>query len=79
MTELRQRWEREKAELRAQGRVEGRVEGRAESILTLLSARGLLVSDKVKARVLGCKDLSLLDRWLVRAATAASDSEVIAA
>lgn len=79
MTELRQRWEREKAELRAEGRVEGRVEGRAESILTLLSARGLLVSDRVKARVLGCKDLSLLDRWLVRAATAVSDTEVIAA
>lgn len=79
MTELRQRWEREKADLRAEGRVEGRVEGRAESILTLLKARGLPVSEPVKARVLGCKDLSLLDRWLVRAASATSDTEVIAA
>ena len=34
MTELRKRWEREKADLRAEGRVEGRAEGRAESILT---------------------------------------------
>jgi hypothetical protein len=79
MTELRKRWEREKADLRAEGRVEGRAEGRAESILTLLSARGLSVSEPVKARVLGCKDLSILDRWLLRATTAASDTEVIAA
>lgn len=71
MTELRQRWEREKADLRT--------EGRAESVLTLMRARGLAVSEPVKAQVLSCKDLSQLERWLLRAATAASDTEVIAA
>lgn len=71
MTELRKRWEREKADLRA--------EGRAESILALMLARGLPVSEPVKTRVLGCKDVSLLERWLVRAATATSDTEVVAA
>ena len=83
MTELRQRWEREKADLRAagkaEGKVEGKAEGKAEGILALLKARGLPVSEPVKARLLSCKDLSILDRWLVRAATASSDSDVIAA
>lgn len=79
MTELRQRWEREKAELRAEGKAEGRALGLAEGILSLLRARGLLVSEPVQARVLACRDLSTLDRWLVRAATASSDAEVIAA
>lgn len=71
MTELRQRWEREKAELRA--------EGKAEAILSVLVARGFKVSDGVRQRVLGCKDPSTLERWLARAITAASDAEVIAA
>jgi hypothetical protein len=75
MTELRQRWEREKAELRA----EGMAAGKAEGILAVLRARGLAVSEPVQARVLTCKDLSVLDRWLMRAATATSDTEVIAA
>jgi hypothetical protein len=87
MTELRQRWEREKADLRnsakAEGKVEGRAEGRAESkaeaVLAVLKARGLAVSEGVRVRVLACRDLSILDRWLVRAATAASDTEVTAA
>ena len=83
MTELRQRWEREKAELRAAGKSEGKAEGKAEGIavgiLAVLTARGLPVSEPVRSRVLGCKDLSMLDRWLARAATALSDTEVIAA
>ncbi len=71
MTELRQRWEREKAELRA--------ESKAEAILTVLATRGFKVSDSVRQRVLGCKDPSTLERWLARAVTATSDTEVIAA
>lgn len=71
MTELRQRWEREKVELRA--------EGTAKAILTVLVARGFQVSDGIRQRVLDCKDPSTLERWLARAATAASATEVIAA
>jgi len=71
MTELRQRWEREKAELRA--------EGKAEAILTVLVARGVQVSEGIRQRVLGCKDPSTLERWLARAVTAASAADVIAA
>ena len=71
MSELRQRWESEKAELRA--------EGKAEAILSVLSARGFEVSDWVRQRVLGCKDPSTLERWLARAITATTDAEVVAA
>lgn len=75
MTELRQRWEREKAELRSSGKAEGK----AEAVLAVLKARGVSVSEVVRTRVLGCQDLSTLDRWLARAATAGSDTEVVAA
>ena len=78
MTELRQRWEREKAELRAEGLTQGLTQGRAESILMLLRARGLAVSASVQARVLACTDLAVLERWLIRATTATSDTEVVA-
>ena len=83
MTELRQRWEREKAELRAEGRTEGRTEGRAEgqarAILSVLTARGCAVSEGVRQSVLSCQDPTTLDRWLARAITATTDTEVVAA
>lgn len=75
MTELRQRWEREKAELRSSGKAEGK----AEAVLAVLKARGVAVSEAVRTCVLGCHDLGTLDRWLARALTAASDAEVVAA
>ena len=75
MTELRQRWEREKAELRA----EGQTAGTAQAILTILTTRGLQVSDGTRQHVLDCKDPNTLDRWLARALTATTDTEVIAA
>lgn len=71
VTELRKRWEREKAELRA--------EGKAEAILGVLATRGFKVSDNVRQRVLGCKDPGILDRWLAKAVTATSDADVVAA
>jgi len=73
--------EKEQAELaaKAQGRIEGLVAGKAQGILTVRKARGLPMGEAVRARVLGCQDLHLLDPWLVRAAIAASAAEVIAA
>jgi len=68
MTELRQRWEREKAELRAEGTAK-----------TMPHDPGLKVSDGLRQHVLGCKDPNTLDRWLARAATVASATDVIAA
>lgn len=71
MTELRQRWEREKVELRSATK--------AEASLAVLAAHGFAVSDGVRRRILSCRDLRVLDLWLARAVTASSDSDVIAA
>lgn len=79
MTELRQRWEREKADLRREGLLTGQVQTKAEAILTVMTARGFAVSERVRTQIMGCHDLSVLDRWLTRAATAPSENDVIAA
>jgi Uma2 family endonuclease len=44
----------------------------ARAILLVLAARGLVIPDAVHARVLACKDATVLERWLSAAATAAS-------
>mgnify|MGYP003347580013 CR=1 FL=1 len=65
-----------KAEALASGLAEGRAAGRAEAkaldVLDILEVRGLPVSDEVRARVLACRDVGALDRWLRRAVTAPS-------
>lgn len=53
-----------------------KAQGVAESILKFLAARGLAVSEAQRQEILDCNDLARLDRWLVRAASAASAAEV---
>ena len=64
------------AEGRAKGRAEGQAEGElrraAASVLTVLEARQLGVTDEVRVRVEGCRDLDVLQGWLVRATTVES-------
>jgi hypothetical protein len=48
----------------------------ARSILKFLETRGLPVSDAQRQEILGCRDLDRLDRWLSRAALAASADEI---
>ncbi len=66
---------------RDEGRREGRDEGRAEeagrAVLAVLRARGIALSDAARERVLAQKDPSLLERWLERAAVAASLADVL--
>jgi Uma2 family endonuclease len=62
----------------AQAQVEAAVAGVRSTLLALLEARGLPCTDDVRARVLGCVDLPVLERWLLRAVTARSAEEVIA-
>jgi hypothetical protein len=57
---------------------EGLVEGKASAILAVLAARGLKVRDDVRARILGCRDTAVLDRWLAKAAVAGVADEVVA-
>ncbi len=66
---------------RVEGRIEGRTEGRAEeaarAVLTVLRARGLAVSEAVRERILSQKDPERLERWLEKAAVAASAAEAL--
>ena len=55
-----------------QGVAQGEAQGKAASILAVVAARGLLVSDTARARILGCSELSTLDRWLTCALTVPS-------
>lgn len=62
----------------ARGKEEGKTEGKAEDILKVLEARGLAVSVAQRQKILRCRDLTQLDRWLLRAALASSAAEVTA-
>lgn len=55
-----------------------KAEGRAESILKVVAARGITVSEAQRQETLLCRDLERLDRWLSRAAVASSADEVFA-
>ncbi len=68
---------RGRARGKAEGLVEGERRGRAESILTILSARGLLASEEVRQRILATAEPETLERWLRRATTASSVDEVL--
>jgi hypothetical protein len=56
---------------------EGLVQGMARALLAFLAAHGLVVDDAQRARVLACQDTALLDRWIMRAATATSAADVL--
>ena len=60
-----------------EGRAEGRAEEAARNLLTVLRVRAIAVPDAARARIQAQKDPSLLERWLERAAVAASIAEVI--
>jgi hypothetical protein len=57
----------------------GAVEAEARSILAVLAARGITVSDAVRARIVACTDIPTLDVWLTRAAVVATASAVVRA
>jgi hypothetical protein len=62
---------------RAEEGAEGRAETRARDILTVLRARGIVVSDSARERILAQKDPERLERWLERALVAPSIAEVL--
>ncbi|MFI6118685.1 hypothetical protein ACIBCU_02275 [Streptomyces sp. NPDC051064] len=61
---------------RTEGRTEGRAQGRAESVLLLLGARGIAISDRTRENITTCIDPELLSQWLVRAVVAATADEI---
>jgi hypothetical protein len=65
------------AQGRAEGLTAGRTEEAARNLLTVLRVRGIAVPDTVRERILAQKDPERLERWLERAAVAASVTAVI--
>ncbi|MFF3122850.1 hypothetical protein ACFVRD_10850 [Streptomyces sp. NPDC057908] len=59
-------------------RDEGRAKGRAESLLLVLEARGIAITDGIREKIDTCDDPQLLHQWLNRAATATTTEEVFA-
>lgn len=63
-------------ELQAEGQAKGRIEGRAAAVLDVLEARGLVVRDEERERILGCKDEAVLDGWVRKSVTVGSTAEL---
>ena len=61
----------------AQGLTKGRTEEAARALLTVLRARGIAVPDAIRERILAQKDPERLERWLEKAAVAASVAAVL--
>jgi hypothetical protein len=59
-----------RTEAHEKGRKEGRALALASSVLTVLEARGISITEKERRRVRSCRDPETLDRWLLRAARA---------
>jgi hypothetical protein len=62
----------------AEGIAEGSARGRAEALLVLLAARGVVLEQADRARILGEQDPARLDRWIARAASCTTLAEVLA-
>lgn len=63
----------------SQGLSQGLSQGRADAVLAVLAAKGIPVSDAVQEQIRGCKDLDVLQRWLLRAVTATTAEDVLQA
>jgi hypothetical protein len=63
-------------ELEEKGERRGRQSMLARAVLQVLAARSVYVDDQTRQRVLSCKSLKTLDRWLTQAARAITLSDV---
>jgi hypothetical protein len=54
----------------------GKAEGKAEALLAIFETRGLAVGAEQRARILECRDIAELDRWLRKAITAQTAAEL---
>ncbi len=58
---------------------EGEAKGEASSILAVLAARDIPVSDALRERILTCTDIAVLDTWIRRAVVATTAAAVVRA
>ncbi len=70
--------ERALAEREALGETRGKARGKADSLLTVLTARGLVLDETTRSRIESCQDTDTLTRWIIRAATAPTVDAVFA-
>ncbi len=61
---------------KAEGEARGKAEGEARGVLRVLAARGIAVSTEQEARILACRELATLDRWIEKAIAVASAEEL---
>jgi hypothetical protein len=66
-----------KAKGKAEGEAKGKAKGKAESILAVLAAREIPVSDPIRERILSCTDIDTLDVWIKRAVVASTAAAVV--
>lgn len=71
--------EREEKAEQAETRAEQAIVGLRTGILAALEARGIPLSDELRARVLSCDEPMILQRWLLRGLSAISAGEVFSA
>jgi hypothetical protein len=62
---------------RAAAKVDRAIVGMRETVLAVLSARGIACPDDARARLTACEDLPTLQRWVARATVAASAAEAL--
>jgi hypothetical protein len=55
---------------------EGKLLAKAQAVVAVLQARGIALTEALRQRILDCKDMAILDQWLMRAAVANDASEV---
>ena len=59
-------------------KLKAKAEGEADALLTVLAARGIAVSDSIRERIIGCRDLPQLKMWITKAVTANTADELFA-
>jgi hypothetical protein len=63
----------------AEGRVQGEERAAREYVHLIMQARGIGIDAAARARIAACSDVSVLQRWVVRAAMVASAHELFVA
>ena len=61
----------------ARGEAKGRTTAMVEALLTVLSSRGLSLSEEQRGQISACRDLARLDAWLRRAAVCDDAAQVL--
>ncbi len=66
-----------KSDLALRNQAKGRVQGVATSLLKILAARDLQITEEQKAKILACSDLDTLNAWLDRVLQCADVKELL--